>query len=238
MTFPDNPSSKKIIIRKNGPYTVMGGIPLVRKTPVISEYGEPIAWRKEMDYHPAEEPYDLCRCGNSKNKPFCDGSHRRVGFNGTETADTNTTAERRVIYRGSRKIIVRRDLSLCMSAGFCGNRLRDVHRMVQHLDDDTILRSLAIAMMERCPSGSYTYQLAGEDHDNEPDLPQQIAVTTEMTEQGVIIGPLWVTGYIPVERSDGQPFETRNRVTLCRCGQSKSMPLCDGTHRQKLVREE
>jgi CDGSH-type Zn-finger protein len=34
-----------------------------------------------------------------------------------------------------------------------------------------------------------------------------------------------------VERSDGQPFETRNRVTLCCCGESKKKPLCDGTHR-------
>ncbi len=43
-------------------------------------------------------------------------------------------------------------------------------------------------------------------------------------------GPLFVTGSIPVERSDGAPFEARNRVTLCRCGGSSIKPLCDGTH--------
>jgi hypothetical protein len=48
---------------------------------------------------------------------------------------------------------------------------------------------------------------------------------------------LWVTGGVPVRRSDGQPFETRNRVTLCRCGQSANKPLCDGTHRRVEFRE-
>jgi CDGSH-type Zn-finger protein len=42
----------------------------------------------------------------------------------------------------------------------------------------------------------------------------------------------WVTGNIPIERADGKPFETRNRVTLCRCGHSENKPLCDGTHRR------
>jgi len=56
-------------------------------------------------------------------------------------------------------------------------------------------------------------------------------VTTEITSDGPIAGPLWVTGGIPVLRSDGQPFEIRNRVTLCNCGHSGSKPLCDGTHR-------
>ena len=43
-------------------------------------------------------------------------------------------------------------------------------------------------------------------------------------------GPLWVTGGVPVTMSNGQPLEVRNRVTLCRCGQSKIKPLCDGSH--------
>jgi CDGSH-type Zn-finger protein len=103
--------------------------------------------------------------------------------------------------------------------------------------NDTKVRSLVMAMVERCPSGSLTYRIEVEEPDIEPDLPQQVAMTTEITSDGPIAGPLWVTGGIPVERSDGQPFETRNRVTLCNCGHSGSKPLCDGTHRDLAQRE-
>ena len=92
---------------------------------------------------------------------------------------------------------------------------------------DTKVRSLVIAMVERCPSGSLTHRIQEDGPDFEPDLPQQIAVTTEINSDGPIAGPLWVTGSIPIERSDGQSFETRNRVTLCNCGQSQCKPLCD-----------
>jgi CDGSH-type Zn-finger protein len=102
--------------------------------------------------------------------------------------------------------------------------------MVPHTDD-TRVRAQVMAMIERCPSGSYAYTIKAGDDDIEPDLPQQIAVTFEMTANGPIRGPLWVTGRIPIERADGQPMETRNRVTLCCCGRSKQKPLCDGTHR-------
>ena len=43
---------------------------------------------------------------------------------------------------------------------------------------------------------------------------------------------MWVTGGVPVERSDVQPLETRNRVTLCGCGSSAIKPLCDGTYKE------
>jgi hypothetical protein len=117
-----------------------------------------------------------------------------------------------------------------MESGFCSNRVTNVVEMVPHAED-TQVRSQIMAMIERCPSGSYTYAIEEGDQDIEPDLPQQIALTTERTSDGPIAGPLWVTGNIPIERADGQPFETRNRVTLCCCGLSKNKPLCDGAHR-------
>jgi CDGSH-type Zn-finger protein len=124
-----------------------------------------------------------------------------------------------------------------MDSGFCGNRITNVEKMVPDTGD-TQVRSQVIAMIERCPSGSLVYSIKDGEADIEPDLPAQVAVTTEITSDGPIAGPLWVTGNIPVERADGQPFETRNRVTLCSCGLSKRKPLCDGTHRKRCADSE
>lgn len=219
---------KRIAVRPNGPYRVEGNISLARKTQVVSEYGEPLTWKKEETIE-TDGVYFLCRCGGSKNKPFCDGSHKTNGFNGSETADTAPTKDRQVVFEGE-GIVVKRDYSLCTEAGFCATRFTDVEKMTPQTGD-TQVRSLVMAMIERCPSGSYVYSLQQDEPDVEPDLPQQIAVTTEIVSSGPIPGPLWVTGNIPVERADGQPCETRNRVTLCNCGRSQQKPLCDGTHR-------
>ncbi len=43
-------------------------------------------------------------------------------------------------------------------------------------------------------------------------------------------GPYHVRGGIPVATPDGEPFEVRNRQTLCRCGRSSNKPFCDGSH--------
>ena len=56
-----------IKVRKNGPYLVTGGMPLV------DHEGTPIQ-------PPDPENYVLCRCGHSATKPFCDGSHKRAAF--------------------------------------------------------------------------------------------------------------------------------------------------------------
>jgi CDGSH-type Zn-finger protein len=220
---------KRIVVQADGPYEVYGDIPLVRKTQIVSEYGEPLAWKKEETI-PTEGEYDLCRCGHSAEKPFCDCTHREIGFDGTETADTRPTSERQIVYAGSTKITIRRDHSLCTDAGFCGTRFADIEKLATQTND-TQVRSMVMAMIERCPSGSLTYTIEEAKGDVEPDLPQEIAVTTEITSDGPIAGPLWVTGGIPIERADGQPFEVRNRVTLCSCGRSRQKPLCDGAHR-------
>jgi CDGSH-type Zn-finger protein len=222
-------AGQKIVVQANGPYTVQGGIPLVRKTQVVSEYGEPLTWKKEEEIETAET-YILCRCGHSADKPFCDASHWEADFDGAETADTRTTAERRATYAGGTHIVVKCDESLCSASGFCGNRTTNVERMVPDTGN-TQVRAQVMAMIERCPSGALAYSLEAGEADVEPDLPRQIAVVTEITADGPVAGPLWVTGYIPIERADGQPLEVRNRVLLCGCGLSKNKPLCDGAHR-------
>ena len=232
----DTNRGKKIVVRKNGPYVVHGDIQLVRKSQVVSEYGEPLTWKKGVSII-TSEAYTLCCCGKSNKKPFCDGTHARIDFDGTESADTSVTAERQVIYPGGTKIVVKRDYSLCKGSGFCSNRTTDIQKMVPNTDD-TQVRAQVMAMIERCPSGSFTYSIEEGEADIEPDLPRQVAVTTEITSDGPIAGPLWVTGNIPIERADGQPLETRNRVTLCRCGLSNGKPLCDGTHRTMGITED
>jgi CDGSH-type Zn-finger protein len=230
-----NNSGKKIVVTPDGPYCIEGDIPLVRKSQVVTEYGEPIAWKMEGDIAAASDPA-LCRCGHSHEKPFCDGTHCEIGFDGTESAPTGPTCERRQTLPASAGLVVSYDPSLCMESGFCANRLTSIDEMADQTADPNI-RAQVIAMIERCPSGAYTYALAEGEADVEADLPQQVAVTTEMTSEGPVMGPLWVTGGILVERSDGETFETRNRVALCRCGLSSLKPLCDGAHRAHHVTE-
>ena len=211
----------KITVRRNGPYSVRGQVPLVRKEPVMSEHGEPLTWKKGETL-PTGFGYILCRCGQSAAKPFCDGTHEDLDFDGTETADTNEIVQRETGYEGS-SLVLKDDRSLCMHAGFCGNRVSNVWEMIKD-SEDTQVRAQIIAMVEKCPSGALAFSLSPQDENVEPSLPMEIAVTLD--------GALWVSGGVPIERYDGQPFETRNRVTLCRCGASSKKPLCDGSHKE------
>jgi CDGSH-type Zn-finger protein len=228
--------NKRIVIVKNGPYVVEGDVPLVSKTQVVSEHGEPLTWRKDGEIAVSPGEYHLCRCGQSSNRPFCDGTHKKMEFEGTETADTTIAGTRKSVIPRGTGIVIEKDSTLCMLAGFCAFNDAELGRLVT-ATQDTKMRSLVIAMVERCPAGALTYRIEADGPEIEPDLPQQIAVTTEITSHGSIPGPLWVTGGIPIERADGQPFEPRNRVTLCNCGHSCNQPLCDGTHRDMAQRE-
>ena len=208
-----------VIVQTDGPYVVTGPVPLRDRRPVVSEHGEPLTWRSE----PASEQrpvYALCRCGESSRKPYCDGTHAKIGFDGTETAPADSFRERCADLGGT-GIQVSDDRSICVHAGFCGNRVTNVWKMTRDTDD-SVVRAQVMAMVERCPSGALSYTVDGAEV--EPALPMEIAVIAD--------GPLWITGGIPVQRADGETFETRNRVTLCRCGHSSNKPLCDGSHKE------
>jgi CDGSH-type Zn-finger protein len=73
-------SEVKVIVRPNGPFRVEGPIKLVD-----AQGGE---------WNIAGKPaISLCRCGASANKPFCDGSHNKIGFQSSETAPPAADAQ-------------------------------------------------------------------------------------------------------------------------------------------------
>lgn len=211
----------RVRITQDGPYEVTGSPPLVRTAQVETEFGEPIGW---TDPTPIEAPeaFDLCRCGASSRKPFCDATHERVSFDGNEVADRRPRSERARVIKG-RDVVVTDDVTLCTHAGHCADRFTDVWDMIRSTADPAV-RDRLRGMVELCPSGRLAHAPSVDADEVEPAFEPAVAVIED--------GPLWVRGGIPVESADGTTYEVRNRLTLCRCGHSGNKPFCDGTHKE------
>ena len=169
---------------------------------------------------PVRDKIALCRCGASNNKPFCDGSHAKIGF--TEDKQADRVPDRRDSYAGA-EITIHDNRGLCAHAGACTDGLAAVWRMNQEpwIDPDGAACEAVIETIRRCPSGALSYTVEGVEV-RDQDLPPGIGVTKD--------GPYRVTGGIELV---GQAFgegASRTRYTLCRCGASKNKPFCDGSH--------
>jgi CDGSH-type Zn-finger protein len=68
-----------IRLRKNGPYVI------------DTDEARVIDWNG-TEYVIDRKPIALCRCGASTNKPFCDGTHSKIGFAAAEEAVRNETS--------------------------------------------------------------------------------------------------------------------------------------------------
>jgi CDGSH-type Zn-finger protein len=211
----------RITVEENGPYRVDGDLPLTREEIVYDADGVSTDWQLDEKLD-AGERYRLCRCGRSRTKPFCDESHLlEPRFDGTETADRAPTRERRRTFKAT-GISVGDDLPLCAGAAFCDAMDGDVWSFLLRTSDPEI-RDRIMHMIERCPSGRLTYALPPEGTDVERDLEPTVAVVRD--------GPYWVRGGVEILDEDGEAWEVRNRVALCRCGESDNKPFCDGSHR-------
>ncbi len=213
---------KKITVTENGPYAVSGKVPLKAEQIVCDKDGFPLKWKFKKKY-PDKESYLLCRCGESKNKPFCDKSHKNNGFNGKETANNDSFDKQAEIISGP-NLILKDSRPLCVHAGFC-DRAGGIWELTKRSDETS--KELVIEEAGNCPSGRLVVQDKQDENAIEPAFDQSISVTYD--EEG-IEGPLWVKGGIPVKSAAGRAYEKRNRVTLCQCGRSNNKPFCDGTH--------
>jgi CDGSH-type Zn-finger protein len=214
----------KVVVSKNGPYLVTGDIPLAKQTIVADPQGGSQDW-KESDPYPAQASYALCRCGQSKSKPFCDGSHSKIKFDGTETASREPYRAQAQVQEGPALALTDAE-ALCAFARFCDPN-GQIWNQVERTDDSKV-RAMFVRQVNNCPSGRLVAWERSSGKPIEPALPLSIGVVEDPVEK--VSGPLWLRGGIPLVAADGFSYEIRNRVTVCRCGASQNKPFCDGSH--------
>jgi CDGSH-type Zn-finger protein len=220
----DQGKNYKIKILKDGPYIVTGNIPLAKEIIITDGRGTPIKWVKGNDY-PLQDTYALCRCGRSKNKPYCDGTHTDIKFDGTETAGKVKFSEQATITKGPNLDLADVE-KLCASARFC-HKAGGTWRLTEKSDNPKLM-ALAIEEAANCPAGRLVILDKKTGKPIEPDFELSISLVEDPWVK--VSGPIWVKGYIPIESADGGEYEIRNRVTLCRCSASNNKPFCDGNH--------
>lgn len=212
-----------IKVSKNGPYLVAGGLPVGEQVIEVDGEGYSVAWRAGKS-QPVKEHYALCRCGGSGNKPFCDGTHLKNHFDGTETAGREPYDATAEVISGP-ELELADVVELCSFARFC-DRAGGIWSLTE-ASDNPEARQTAIEEGENCPSGRLVVR--GKNGEAfEPGFEPSIGLVEDPSQNAV--GPLWVRGGVPVESADGVAYEVRNRVTLCRCGRSSNKPFCDGSH--------
>lgn len=161
----------------------------------------------------------LCRCGHSHTKPFCDSAHEAIGFSSAK--EPGRAPDQRDAYPGP-EITILDNRGICSHAGYCTDCLPEVFgRGEPWVDADGASPERVAEVIDLCPSGALAYSRGGvkhRDHDAEP----QIHVSRN--------GPYWVKGGVELVGEDLGDGASPEHYTLCRCGESKNKPRCDGSH--------
>ena len=213
LVFVESSPEPEIRVALDGPY-VVANIHKFRNW-----LGEELALKPEME---------LCRCGQSSTKPFCDGTHATTSFSGAK--DPKRVPDRRDTYEGQ-QIEIFDNRGICAHSGFCTDRLASVFHVGQEpfiapsggrLDE-------IIQAVKACPSGALSYGIDGVESRAQVDRTRSASV--EVSKDG----PYRITGGVrlvdelgnDVPRVEGS---SREHFSLCRCGHSQIKPFCSGMH--------
>ncbi|GHU72314.1 iron-binding protein [Clostridia bacterium] len=215
--------SESITVIPNGPYQVTPDTKMSIQSIGADANKISTQWLQGSEYPEKMTPYFLCRCGQSANKPYCDGAHEAAHFTGNETADRTPYVQRAKKIEGEAVDLL--DDDRCAQLRFCDGGIRAWNLAIKSGDPNNL--ELAKQECANCSSGRLTL-MQKDGTLIEADLPKEIGAIQDIPRG--IRGPLKVTGGIPLTGADGQPYETRNRYTLCRCGLSQNKPFCDTRH--------
>ena len=205
----------RIVVADDGPY-------LVTNAARVRDYlGGPLRVPPQLA---------LCRCGESGDKPFCDGSHARTGFSGAK--DPKRVPDQRDSYPGV-EVTIFDNRGICQHSGSCTDRLPTVFRT----DAEPFVAPSGGRMDEivravrDCPSGALSLAFDDIEARDLADWHGRRQPVIEVSPDG----PYRVTGGIPLADAAGGEVpqasgSSREHYALCRCGHSQNKPFCSGMH--------
>ncbi|MEX2962239.1 CDGSH iron-sulfur domain-containing protein [Microbulbifer sp. TYP-18] len=202
-----------------GPAKSAASIELSKNGPAITHSLEDLKGVDGADI-PTRATMALCRCGASNNKPFCDGSHARVGYSDKKSPERTT--DEILSYKG-RDITVLYNRLVCSKSYECGRRLQAVFDTERDpwIDPDKGSVAAIIDVIRACPSGALRYERNGEGIHHE--IPPGISIQVEAN------GPYRIRN-LALVNADWCEGACEKKYSLCRCGASKNKPFCDGSH--------
>lgn len=192
-----------INIIDNGPIKVSGD------DKIVSYCGE------ALDLDQAQDVY-LCRCGQSSNPPFCDGTHSKAGF----VAEPAEATDKPVHVWEGRTIKTFFNANACMHVFYC-KPLKALR--ARELEGDADAAAEIARVVQSCPSGALTFESKTV---SKPAAPRGPCI--DIVEGGEIR----VQSDFQIN-AQLQERQENNRATLCRCGLSKNKPWCDGRHKKR-----
>ena len=161
----------------------------------------------------------FCRCGRSANQPFCDGTHKKVGFSSQKEINKDILKN----YEG-KEINITFNRSICSGAAYCVKKFPNIYSessSTNWISPDKGTIEEVIRSIKNCPSGALSYELNGKREFENFDKP-----TLHIKKRG----PLNVKGDFELEKMSFSTHANVHKYALCRCGNSKNKPFCDYTH--------
>jgi CDGSH-type Zn-finger protein len=162
----------------------------------------------------------LCRCGGSNLKPYCDGTHARIGFSSAKLPER---APDQLMHYVGKEVTIHDNRGTCCHSGNCTDHLSSVFKQKTEpwIDPNGASAEAIIEIVRQCPSGALGYTLNGKDYTGE-ERDQAIFVSKD--------GPYHVQGNIELQHESRNEGASTEHYALCRCGHSKNKPFCDGSH--------
>ncbi len=197
------PKPLSLTVLENGPLKLSG------ENVTLRYCGEDLSTEAGKDLY-------ICRCGESTNAPFCDGSHAKAGFVGTSEA----TPKKEIRVWEGKTIRTFFNPNACMHVFYC-KPLKELR--ARELEGDAAAAEEIAKVVQSCPSGALTFE------STDVSLPAGASnIDVEIVEGG----ELRVQCDFEIN-AELQERQTPDRATLCRCGLSKNKPWCDGRHKKR-----